>query len=38
MENHIRVQIYDIVREMLELAVRTKVTAVLTQEDGEEGE
>ncbi len=35
MESYIRAQIYDIVREMLELAVRTKVTAVLTQEEGE---
>lgn len=36
MGNCIRAHIYEIVRNMLELAVRTKVTAVLTQED--EGE
>lgn len=36
-EKYIKMCIYDVVLEMLELAVRTKVTAALTQEGVEEG-
>ncbi len=38
MENCVRAHIYEIVRDLLELAVRSKVITVLTQEKEEEGE